>query len=138
MTRPDEHESGLSPGEPYGSPRRGGEDERGGPAALLLAISGLVLSVLLAPLGLLLDVAAIVVGARTLRRARSAPAALAGIIVGSVGAVLAAVVLTVFGVFWQEIGAYRDCMSGANTIATEEQCRAEFQRAVETRLGLTR
>lgn len=138
MTLPDERDGGPSQGDPFGSRRRRGVDERGGRIALAVAVPGLVLSVLFFPLGLVLDVGAIVVGVRALRRAERAPGAIAGVVLGSLGAVLVAMVIALLGVFWQEVRAYQECMSGANTISTQEQCRAEFKQAIETRLGVGR
>lgn len=145
MTQSDER-SGTPPGgDPWGTGQRGGQDGRGavdngGRIAVLVGLSGAILSLLFFPVGLVLDVAAIVLGVRALRRVRTrggrAPGAVAGIVLGSVGAVLVALVVTVLGVFWNEVRAYQECMSGANTIRSEEKCTAEFERALRERFGI--
>lgn len=141
MTRPDERDDLRPQGDPVGYGQGGGKPDRSGRAALLLGFSGVALSVIFFPLGLVLDVAAIVVGVRALRRARQrhgkAPGALAGVISGSLGACLVVVVVTVLAFFWQEVRAYQECMSGANTIRSQEKCMRQFENAIEERFGIT-
>lgn len=152
MTWPDGRRGPPRPDDPRGGGRRAMAPDRGGPIALLLGIAGVIMSVLFFPVGLALDVAAIVVGVRTLRgrgahpgretsglnggKRSRAPGAVPGVVLGSVGALLAAIVITVLSFFWQEVQSYRECMSGANTIMAQEQCRTAFERSVERRLGL--
>lgn len=103
----------------------------------MLGVPGAVLSIIFFPLGLLLDVAAIVIGARALRRAgrqqSRAPGAIPGIVFGSIGAFLVAIVLTLLAFFWQEVRTYQECMSGANTIRSQETCMRHFENAIEQR-----
>lgn len=153
MTWPDGRRGAPRPDDPSSSGRRRTGPERRGLIALFLGVAGVVLSVLFVPVGLVLDVAAIVVGLRAVRGSGPergwesgeptgggkgrAPGAVPGVVLGSVGVVLAAIVLTVLGFFWQEVRAYQECMSGANTITVKERCRAAFERSIERRLGLT-
>lgn len=107
---------------------------------LVLGLLGLVLSLIVFPVGLALDVAAVVLGVRELRRAgregRPTPgAALVGLLAGVVGAVLALIVTAVVAVFYPQVRDYADCMSGANTVADQQQCRSEFERGVQRRFG---
>lgn len=147
MTQPDERKGAPPPGgDPFGGGQRGGREKNGGAAdnggriALLLGLSGAVLSVLFFPLGLVLDIAAIAVGTRALRRARgrgtTARGAVPGVVFGSIGAVLVVVVVTLLALFWQEVRTYQECMSGANTIRSEEKCTAEFEHALRERFGI--
>lgn len=137
MTRPDERDDAPPSGDPFGSPDRGGKVDRGGRTSLMLGLPGAVLSVIFFPLGLLFDVAAIVIGARALRRAKrqhgKAPGAIPGIVFGSIGAFLVAIVVTLLAFFWQEVRTYQECMSGANTIRSQETCMRQFENAIEQR-----
>jgi hypothetical protein len=106
----------------------------------VLGIVGLVLSVLVAPAGLALDIAAIVLGVRELRRAgrervATPGAAIAGLLAGTVGAVLALIITAAVVAFYPQVRDYTDCLSGANTVADQQQCRAEFERGVQRRFG---
>lgn len=146
MTRPDEHldaarGDSARPSDPRQTP--GGKEERGGRIAIVLALPGVFLSVVFFPLGLALDVAAIVLGARALRRVKrnqgvhgKAPGAIPGIVIGAVGAVLATIMITLLAFFWTEVRAYQECMSGANTLSSQETCMTKFEHAIQDRLGL--
>jgi hypothetical protein len=106
----------------------------------VLGLLGLVLSLVVFPVGLALDVAAVVVAIRELRRAgregRPTPAAaLVGLLAGVVGAVLALIVTAVVAMFYPQVREYADCMSGANTVADQQQCRSAFEQGVQRRLG---
>jgi hypothetical protein len=96
--------------------RRRGQTEPGGGRALVLALAGIVLSSALLPwgvLGLALEVAAIVIAVRTLRRAKAAGRAAPG------------------------AHTYRTCLDRAITSSANHECREQFDRSVRERLGLT-
>jgi len=124
-----------------GTTRRG--TEPGGGRAVLLAVTGILLSSELLPWGLLglgLEIAAIVIGVRTRRRARVsgrvAPGALAAVITGSIAVAFFVLALTFVGIFYEEYDTYRDCLSRAITGTANDACRAAFERTVRERLGL--
>jgi hypothetical protein len=123
--------------------RRGRPVEPGGGRAFLLAAAGVAVSPMLLPwgaVGLALEIAAIVLGAQTLHRARlrgaTAPFALPAVI----GAVLAALFLTValafVAVFHAEYADYQSCSHRAITGSAVEECRTAFEHAVRARIGL--
>lgn len=159
MSRPD----GRGDASPYSDtprphgggghqPGPAGKPDRGGRIALLLAVPGIVLSVFFFPVGLVLDAGAVVIGVRALRRARrrrtqetgapqptrqaGAPGAIAGIVIGSTGLLVVAVVVTVFALFYQEVRSYQECMSGANTIRSQQKCLNQFENAIRERFGV--
>jgi len=131
-----------APPEPAGvrGPTSRGPEIPGGRAALFLGLAGLVMSVVVFPVGLVLDIAAIVLGLRARKRAAAAgghaPGATGAVVAGMVGAVFAAGVLTFLAVFWTEFRDYRECLSGANTEIARERCTSTFRGDVEDRLGL--
>jgi hypothetical protein len=128
-------------------PRAGARDaaEPGGGRALLLGAAGLLMAPTLLPwgvLGLALEVAAVVLGVRTLRRAlangRVAPGARAAVVLGGVAAFLLVVLLGFLVAFYQEYEDYRACYDRAITISAQTRCRVTFEDALRERLGLPR
>ena len=129
-------------GRPVGE--RKGQVEPGGGRALLLAAAGILLSSALLPwgvLGLALEVAAIVIGVRTLRRAkvsgRPAPGAFAAVIAAGAAVTFFVLALAFVGYFYEEYDAYQTCVGRAITDSASDACRAEFERSVRERVGLT-
>ncbi|MGH3319930.1 MAG: DUF4190 domain-containing protein [Streptosporangiaceae bacterium] len=155
MTRPDDRQDGPGgPGmDPYGPPERspyGGDPwgrpprpkapvDHGGRRAVIAGVPGIVLSFVFFPVGAALDVVAIVTGARALRRVGGsggrAPGAVAGIVLGVIGLLLAAFLCAVLVVFWDGVNTYQQCMSGANTIQAQNACKQALRHALEQRLG---
>ena len=127
----------------YGTPQSAG----GGPAGVsgddrkaalramrwtaLLGAVAVTSAVLLPPLGIALGVLVIVRALLVrpqLARARIGVAAVVGPVISGVLAIVVGAVLTVtLALSWQELEAYRSCISGANTEIAEERCRAELQ-----------
>lgn len=110
---------------------------RAGRTALLVAITGVGMTVVLYPVGLVLNVAAVILGVRARRRARSAgfraPAAAAAI---SLGACSTVFVLSMVALLGPQLARYQECMSGANTEIAKQNCEAAFVRDVEQRFGV--
>jgi hypothetical protein len=127
---------GTGPGQRPGS----GSGDRSGLLALWLGGGALLLMFYLPPVSLALAVAALYLGIRTRRRARRAGTvargAMAGIVLGSVGIGLSAVLVTTQIVFWNELNRYLVCQDAANTIADQEGCRETFFRDVERKFNL--
>ena len=126
----------------FGQPR--GDIEPGGGRALVLAIAGILLSSALLPwgvLGLALEVAAIVIAVRTLRRAkaagRPAPGAHAAMVAAGIALAFFVVALAFVGIFYDEWDTYRTCLGRAITDSASDACREEFDRSVRDRIGLT-
>lgn len=124
------------------SPR--GPADRGGWAALSLGFAGLLLTFWVWPVGLLLglalDVAAVTVGIRTLRRARRqrsrAPGARGGLVLGCVGLGLGVVLGSFTAVFWGELQRYQQCLNGAITVEAREACETQVREDLGDRLGI--
>jgi hypothetical protein len=133
------------PGEPPGgrlrpAPMKAPPDHptaRAARTALLIAITGVGMTIVLLPVGLVLDVAAVILGTRARRRARAtgfrAPAAVAAIVLGlsCLGFVLA--VLAILG---PQLSRYSSCMGAANTEIARQNCENAFVREVEQRFGV--
>ena len=125
-------------------PRPRGQTEPGGGRALLLAVAGIVLSSALLPwgvLGLALEVAAIVIAVRTLRRAkaagRTAPGAHAAVVAAGIALAFFVVALAFVGFFYDEWRTYRTCLDRAITASANDACRDQFDRSVRERVGLS-
>ncbi|MWA06321.1 hypothetical protein F8568_039465 [Actinomadura sp. LD22] len=132
---------GPAPG-PMGPPPGPPPVERTGRRALWLGVVALVTSLFFYPLGLVLGVAALVIGIRARRRARTAravaPGAVPGIVLGSVGLAFSAlsVALTVF--LWPELSGYQECLGAANTGTDKTACKHEYFPKIEKKLDLPR
>ncbi len=57
--------------------------------------------------------------------------AIAAIVLGGIGVLLSATLLGGFAVFGHQVTTFSQCLSGANTIAAEQDCQNQFVRAVE-------
>jgi len=66
------------------------------------------------------------------RRAGSAPpsGAVAGLILGILGLAFSAIALIVFAMFWKELSAYSNCLSGANTLTAQQVCQHQFSQTI--------
>jgi hypothetical protein len=116
-----------------------GPVDPGGRRALLFAVAGAVMSVVFFPIGIVLDVAAIVLAFRARRRAAkaggTAPMSAPAVVIGGIGLAFASGLLAFTGIFFDEFRAYQSCMSGANTEVARQECNDEFRIDVENRLG---
>lgn len=108
--------------------------------ALWLGAFALFTALFFYPLGLVLGVAALVVGIRARRSAKAAdekaPGALGGIVLGGIGLTLSAVSVAVTAYLWPELNRYEECLGSANTNADEQACRDEHFPKIEKKLDL--
>ncbi|RFS86278.1 hypothetical protein D0T12_06640 [Actinomadura spongiicola] len=136
--RPDDHPggppAGPTPPPPPGPPQRGGW------RALWLGGIALVTAFFFYPLGLVLGVAALVVGIRARRNARraraAAPGAVPGIVLGVIGLVFSTLSVSLTAFLWPELSGYQSCISGSNTTVDKQACRDEYYPKIEDKLGL--
>jgi hypothetical protein len=126
-------------GQDWPPDRTPGSVDPGGRRALLFAVAGAVMSVVFFPVGIVLDVAAIVLAFRARRRAAkaggTAPMSAPAVVIGGIGLAFASGLLAFTAIFFDEFRAYQLCMSGANTEVARQECNDEFRIDVENRLG---
>jgi hypothetical protein len=119
---------------------RDGAPDRSGLRALWLGIGALVLTPFFFPVGLVLGIAALIIGIRARKRAgqarATAPGALPGIILGSIGLAMATIWLAVTVTLWPELSGYQECLSSANTTTDETACQDRYFAEIESKLGL--
>ena len=92
-------------------------------------------------LTLLFAVAAIWLGVTASKKARRAGTArprwaVSGVVLGGLGLALSALWLLVLVVFWPQLSAYYNCMSGANTVAARQACHNQFTNSVGNEISL--
>jgi hypothetical protein len=108
-------------------------------AAVILGIGAVIFAVLLFPLGLLMGIAAIVLGALARRGARPAglrtPGAVPGIVLGILATVFASLVAVTAAVFWDEVNTYRVCIEGANTRSAQQGCQDALVEQLNERMS---
>jgi hypothetical protein len=70
------------------------------------------------------------------RRAGSARprGAIAGTILGVLGLSFSAIALIVFAIFWNELSAYSNCLSGANTLTAQQACQQQFSHTITNQI----
>jgi hypothetical protein len=62
--------------------------------------------------------------------------AVAGLVLGVLGALLSAFALVGFLVFWSQLMQYAHCMNGASTVATQNACKQQFDNSVSAEISL--
>jgi hypothetical protein len=102
---------------------------------LALGLGNLRRGVFVAVLTLVFAVTAIWLGtgaSRQARRSRTARprGAISGVVLGGFGVAFSALWLLVLAVFWPQLSAYYNCMSGANTVAAQQVCHSQFTSSV--------
>ena len=108
---------------------------------LALGLGNLRRGVAVAVLTLLFGLAAIWLGGDANRRARRSGTArprgaISGIVLGSFGLAFSALWLLILAVFWPQLSAYYNCMSGANTVAAQQVCHTQFTNSVGSELSV--
>jgi hypothetical protein len=102
---------------------------------LLLGLGNLRRGIFVAVLTLLFAVTAIVLGVTASKKARRGGTArprgaVGGVVLGGLGLAFSALWLLVLAVFWPQLSAYYNCMSGANTVAAQQACHTQFTNSV--------
>ena len=103
----------------------------------LLAIGSLFnfhRSLYLVIFALAVGISACWIGITAMRRSRLAATmrprgAIAGIVLGAIGALLSAFVLVFFAAFWQQLNTYSQCLSQAQTPSAQQACANQWDRS---------
>ena len=108
---------------------------------LALGLGNLRRGVLVAVLTLLFAVTAIGLGVSARRRSQRSGkgrprGAVSGIVLGGFGLAFSALWLLILAVFWPQLSAYYNCMSGANTVAAQQACHAQFTNSVGNEINI--
>ena len=102
---------------------------------LALGLGNLRRGVFVAIVTLLFAATAIWLGVRASRRARRSGTArprgtVSAITLGGFGLAFSALWLLVLAVFWPQLSAYSNCMSGANTVSAQQVCRTQLNNSI--------
>ena len=102
---------------------------------LALGLGNLSRGIYVAILALLFAVTAIWLGVAANRKARRGGTArprgaVSGIVLGGFGLAFSVLWLLVLAVFWPQVSAYYSCIRGANTVAAQQACHAQFTHSV--------
>jgi small-conductance mechanosensitive channel len=62
--------------------------------------------------------------------------AVAGVVLGVLGALFSAFALVGFLVFWSQLMQYAHCMNGASTVAARSACQQQFDNSVSAEITL--
>ena len=103
--------------------------------ALLFGLGNVHRGIYVAVLALLFAVTAIWLGVTASKKARRSGTArprwaVGGAVLGGLGLAFSALWLLVLAVFWPQLNAYYNCMSGANTVAAQQACHTQFTNSV--------
>ena len=102
---------------------------------LALGLGNLRRGVFVAVVTLLFGATAIWLGVRANRRARRGGTArprgtISGIVLGGFGLAFSMLWLLVLAVFWPQLSAYYNCMSGANTVTAQQACHTQLTNSI--------
>ncbi len=135
--RPEDRPDGRPAGEPPAGPSQA---RQAGVRALWLGGIALLTALFFYPLGLVLGVAALVVGIRARRQARAnrdtVPGALPGMVMGAIGLGMSLVMVAMAVFLRTEFSGYWDCVNAANTHTDRQVCQDEYYPKIEKKLDL--
>ena len=102
----------------------------------VLGLSNFQRGVYIVAFALVAGAMAIWLAATAIRRARRGGTAgprgsVVAITVGGVGVLVSGILLAGFALFGKQASTFTRCLSGANTVAAQQTCRAQFTRAIE-------
>ena len=71
------------------------------------------------------------------RRGRSGRprGAVAGVVLGLLGLAFSGLTLIVFALFWNQLSAYWNCSSGANTLTAQQACQHQLSQTISNDFG---
>jgi hypothetical protein len=102
---------------------------------LAFGLGNLRRGIYVAVLALVFGLVAIWLGAGASRAARRSGTArprgaVSGIVLGGFGLAFSALWLLVLAVFWPQLSAYYNCMTGANTVTAQQACHTQLTNSV--------
>ncbi len=102
---------------------------------------GLRRAILVVIVTLLIGAGAVWLGATATRRARRGRtarprAAVWGTVLGSLGLAFSALMLIGYALFWSQLTAYSNCVSGANTVSAQQACQHQFSQSVTNQIKI--
>ena len=102
----------------------------------VLGLSNFQRGVYIVAFALVAGAMAIWLAATAIRRARRGGTAgprgsVVAITIGGVGVLVSGILLAGFALFGKQASTFTQCLSGANTVAAQQTCRAQFTRAIE-------
>jgi hypothetical protein len=105
----------------------------------MTAIGNIQRGVYVVAVALAVAVAGLVLAFATMSAARRAGTrrprgALAGAVLGVIGAVICGFVLAGFLIFWTQLHQYADCENGAITTATQTACQNQLNNAITSEI----
>jgi len=108
---------------------------------LLLGLGNLHRGIYVTILTLLFAVAAVWLGVTASKKARRSGTArprwaIGGVVLGGFGLAFSALWLLVLAVFWPQLNAYYNCLSGANTVTAQQACHTQFTNSVGGELSV--
>jgi hypothetical protein len=62
--------------------------------------------------------------------------AVAATVIGFIGSGLSTLALIGFALFWPQVSQYANCISGANTVATQNACNQQLNNSLQTSMQL--
>jgi CDP-diglyceride synthetase len=108
---------------------------------LMLGLGNLRRGIFVAVLTLVFAAVAIWLGVTANRKARRNGTArprggVSGVVLGVFGLAISALWLMVLAVFWPQLSAYYNCMSGANTVTAQQACHDQFTDSVGSEMSI--
>ncbi|MER5650050.1 hypothetical protein [Streptosporangium sp. NPDC002524] len=112
--------------------------ESAGRRALWLAVAAVVMTLVLPLGGIVMAIFALITSIRAIRTLRAIPKPAVTAVVGVVlaaGALLVSIAVTALQFYFgDELAAYTECGRGAGTIASQNECVEQLERAMEQKM----
>ncbi|MFF5245866.1 hypothetical protein ACFY3V_16425 [Streptosporangium sp. NPDC000095] len=112
--------------------------ESAGRRALWLAVAAAVMTLLLPLAGIVMAIFALATSIRAIRTLRAIPkpagTAVVGVVLSATALLISIAVTSLQFYFGDELAAYTECGRGAGTVAAQNECVEQLERAMEKKL----
>ncbi|MEU8200264.1 hypothetical protein [Streptosporangium sp. NPDC049046] len=112
--------------------------ESAGRRALWLAVAAAVMTLLLPLAGIVMAIFALATSIRAIRTLRAIPkpagTAVVGVVLSAMALLISIAVTSLQFYFGDELAAYTECGRGAGTVAAQNECVEQLERAMEKKL----